>query len=167
MWQIFLPFPLLISIETPLLAMVCQQNTEWMRVQKWKVAMHQRIWTTALHPRWYTEPFYHEITVARKPGNALYKLSHRGAKCGLLLIWVRLHHPRDLIITLTKLPVSRIPILSVLYLILYLIMALIRRSNRVPKPRVYWDPPIPPPTPKAATGIYHLHRTSRPQHPVL
>src|SRR5205809_7422836 len=61
--------------------------------------------------------------------------SYLGRRCG---------HPRDLTITLTKLPVSKIPTFNhTFYLISYLIslsMAPIRRSNRARKPRDYWDP---------------------------
>src|SRR5438045_3929058 len=61
----------------------------------------------------------------------------------------RCEPPRDLVITLIKLPVSKIPTFNhTFYLISYLIplsMAPIRRSNRAPKPRVYWDPTIIPP----------------------
>src|SRR5947207_11152041 len=59
-----------------------------------------------------------------------------------------------------KLPVSKIPILNhTFYLISYLIflsMAPIRRSNRVSKPRVYWDPTNTPPRrrPQPAFIIY-------------
>src|SRR5436190_14521494 len=76
-------------------------------------------------------------------------------------IWVSVPiHPRDLTITLTKLPVSKIPILNrAFYLSSYLIslsMAPIRRSNRARKPRVYWDPTITP-----------SHRTRRTQAPAF
>ena len=57
------------------------------------------------------------------------------------------------------------------YLVFYLIslsMARVRRSNRALKPRVYWDPTISPPRQKQPPAFIILHWTSwRPQHPAL